>query len=88
MTIVQFAGILGHQLIINSARLAEGESRFLSPILQQCNTISIPCNVSESVSSISGEVGMLRLPIRSEIDARTLMLISYDSSLSEATSEG
>jgi hypothetical protein len=26
MTIIQFSEILGHQLIMNSARLAEGES--------------------------------------------------------------
>jgi hypothetical protein len=73
MTIVRFAGILGHQLIINSARLAEGESRFLSPLPQQCNTISIPSNVPESVSSISGEAGMSCLPIRSEVDANNMI---------------
>jgi len=73
MTIVRFAGILGHQLIINSARLAEWESRFLSPLPQQFNTIWIPSNVPESISSISGEAGMSCLPIRSEVDANNMI---------------
>jgi len=52
MTIVRFAGILGYQLIANAARLSEGHSRFLSPLpLQNCNLISVPTLVTESISS-------------------------------------
>jgi len=73
MTIVRFAGILGHQLIINSARLAEGGSRFVSPLAPNCNQISIPATVTESVSSISGEAAVSCLPIRSEVDANNML---------------
>jgi hypothetical protein len=55
MTIVRFASILGHQLIKNVTRLAEGSLHFLSMISKHCNTINILTNVTESVSSISGK---------------------------------
>lgn len=72
MTIVRFAGILGYQLIANAARLSEGHSRFLSPLpLQNCNLISVPTLVTESISSISGEAQ--NSPIRSEKDANNMM---------------
>jgi hypothetical protein len=73
MIIVRFAGVLGHQLIINAARVAKGSSRFLSPIPQRCNQISIPGNVTESISSISGEAQMSSLPIRSETDVNNMI---------------
>jgi hypothetical protein len=73
MTIVRFAGILGHQLIKNATRLAEGSSHFLSPISKHCNMFNIPTNVTESVSSISGEAQILSHPIRSETDVNNMI---------------
>jgi hypothetical protein len=74
MTVVRFAGILGHQLIKNAQRLSEGGSRFLSPIPQNCNLITVPTNITEStLSSISGDAAVFSVPIRSEADANNMI---------------
>jgi hypothetical protein len=74
MTIVRFAGILGYQLIQNSARLSNVESRFLSTVPEDCNLITVPTNITDStLSSISGEAVLSCAPIRSEMDVNNMI---------------
>jgi hypothetical protein len=74
MTIVRFAGIFGYQLIHNSARLSNVESRFLSAISEDCNLITVPTNITDStLSSISGEAILSCAPIRSEMDVNNII---------------
>ncbi len=70
----RFAGILGSQLIQNAARLSDVELRFLSPVLEDCNLISVPTNVTDStLSSISGEAILSCAPIQSEMDVNNMI---------------
>jgi len=74
MTIFRFDSVLGHQLIINAARLIAKESLcFPLPILQFCNQIPTPRNVTEKESSILGEVQISSLSIRSETDVNNMI---------------